>query len=56
MRSASSSSAEYSAPLLGLVKTRSGDAQPVAFFEQEAIKTFLVNDLTVMRKIPPFDL
>jgi len=32
--------------------TRTGDARPVAFFEQEAIKPFAVNDLTVMLKSP----
>lgn len=32
--------------------TRSGDARHVAFFDQEAIKPFVVNDLTVMLKQP----
>jgi len=32
--------------------TRSGDARHVAFFDQEAIKPFLVNDLAVMLKEP----
>lgn len=32
--------------------TRSGDARHVAFFDQDAIKPFVVNDLTVMLKDP----
>ena len=32
--------------------TRSGDARHVAFFDQEAMKPFVVNDLTVMLKQP----
>lgn len=32
--------------------TRSGDARHVVFFDQEAIKPFVVNDLTVMLKQP----
>lgn len=32
--------------------TRSGDARHIAFFDQDAIKPFVVNDLTVMLKQP----
>lgn len=32
--------------------TRSGDARPVAFFNQESIKPFVVNNLTVMLTSP----